>query len=149
MSTLWTPGGEHEPRREAGAEAGADARGAEEQPSEEEVRAAREQLARVRGEVSQTPAHDIVANHAIGLWQLAVIHLGLDQAEGERPEPNLDEAKLAVDAMAGVVETLGDRLGEHREALTEALTNLRLGYVRLAEQHRGAAESPESPGADT
>jgi hypothetical protein len=68
-----------------------------------------------------------VANHAVGLWQLAVLHLTPEEGE----EPRLDEAGLAIDAMAGLVEPLGDRLGANAEALRDALSQLRLAYVQV------------------
>jgi len=94
----------------------------------------REELARIRAELADTPVADLVANHAIGLWQLAVLHL-----TPEAGEPNLDEAGLAIDAMAALVESLGDRLGESATPLHEALAQLRIAYVQVTEraQHPG------------
>ena len=42
-----------------------------------------------------TPAEVVVANHAYGLFELAAIHLS------QQP-PNLEEARLAVDALAQI-----------------------------------------------
>lgn len=118
MSTLWTPGGD--------GPAGDDGPSPED---DEAAEAAREQLERVREELAQTPVADIVVNHAIGLWQLAVLHLDLDRPEAGA---NLPEAKLAIDAMASLVEGVVDRLGDHAEPLKDALTNLRMAYVRVS-----------------
>jgi len=93
-----------------------------------------EELRRVRAELLATPVIDIIANHALGLWQLAVLHL---TPEGDE-EPNLEEAAIAIDAMAGIVEGLGDRLGANADPLREALAQLRLAYVQLRE--RGSAD---------
>jgi hypothetical protein len=81
-------------------------------------------VAEVQRQLVETPAAVVVANHAIGMFQLAVLHLN------QQP-PNLDEAQLAIDAMAAVVETLGPRLGEEEPTLKEALTQLRLGFVQV------------------
>ncbi|MBI2169481.1 MAG: hypothetical protein HYU28_08275 [Actinobacteria bacterium] len=116
MSTLWTPG-DDEPEVEV------------EDEDEEQVRA-RQELNRIRDELLSTPVRDIVANHAIGLWQLAVLHLGLDD---EEHAPNLEEAKLAIDSLWSLVEGTIDRLGDHAEPLRAALTNIRLAYVRVSE----------------
>ena len=70
---------------------------------------------------------DIVANHAVGLWQLAIVHLA---PEDESP-PSLDEARLAIDAHGGLVDGLGDRLGPHEEPLRDALAQLRLAFVQV------------------
>ena len=78
------------------------------------------------------PVADIVANHAIGLWQLALLHLAPDPApDGSPTAPRLAEAGVAIDALAGLVETLGDRLAPHELALRDALAQLRLAYVEL------------------
>ena len=124
MSTLWTPGGEHEPTSSQaegpapGGEPAADV-------ADEE---AREQLRQLREQLAATPVADIVANHAIGLWELAVLHLS--PPEGEVPD--LEQAQLAIDAMGALVEALGSRLGRHEEPLREALAQLRLAYVEMS-----------------
>lgn len=81
----------------------------------------------MREELARTAVLDMVANHVVGLWQLAVLHLGLD---GERP-PNLAEAALAVDAMGALVEGLGPKFADHETTLREALAQLRLAYVQV------------------
>jgi hypothetical protein len=131
VSGLWTPSGEHGPGDEPGRgddpdpdEAALDEADLDEELTDEEVA---EELRRVRAEISGTPVRDIVANHAVGLWQLAVLHLTPD---ADAP-PRLDEAGLAIDALAALVEGLGDRLGEHADSLRDGLTQLRLAFVQL------------------
>jgi hypothetical protein len=136
MSTIWTPSGERPIRRDpeptpsptssptspAGSQesSGGAGPGTSEQLSEEQLRA---QLAEVQRQVAETPAEVVVANHAIGLFQLAVIHL-------DQPTPNFQSAQLAIDAMAGIVERLGARLGEEEAPLREALSQLQLVFVQ-------------------
>jgi hypothetical protein len=151
MSTLWTPSGERPiPRKPdpgaggtpggapgggpsggggLGAGAGAGAGG---EPSEEEVRA---ELAELQAQLARTPAAVVVANHAFGLFELAALHLSLQP-------PQLDEARLAIDALGLVVEGLGDRLGSHAKELEAGLGQLRMAYVQI----RGAAQGPEASG---
>jgi len=105
-------------------EAALDEADLDEELTDEEVA---EELRRVRAEISGTPVRDIVANHAVGLWQLAVLHLTPDADAS----PRLDEAGLAIDALAALVEGLGDRLGEHADSLRDGLTQLRLAFVQL------------------
>lgn len=141
MSSLWTPSGEHEPAASSADETAlaGDARpGAGSMGTAEEVdeAAVREELRRVRAELADTPVADLVANHAIGLWQLAVLHLTPDEDAPVR----LDEAGLAIDAMATLVEQLGDRLGESAEPLRDALAQLRIAYVQISE---GSGTAPE------
>ena len=74
---------------------------------------------------------DIVANHAVGLQELAVLHLIPDPGpDGSPSEPRLAEAALAIDAMAALVDGLGDRLAPNHEALREAVAQLRLASSR-------------------
>lgn len=118
MSSLWTPGGERPVERERLDDPAELTQ--EQQELLEELQAAREQLA-------GTPASLVIANHAIGLFQLAAIHL-------DREPPNLDDARLAIDALAALVEGLAGRLGEEEASLREALAQLRLAYVEVAKR---------------
>ncbi len=139
VSSLWTPSGEHEPASSAGEPAvpgGAGPGPGGPDGGDVDEAAVREELRRVRAELAGTPVADLVANHAIGLWQLAVLHLTPDEDAPIR----LDEAGLAIDAMAALVEQLGDRLGESAEPLRDALAQLRIAYVQISE---GSGTAPE------
>jgi hypothetical protein len=131
VSSIWTPSGEHrpEPDPDPGTQGAIP-------PEAEAVEMSPEQyqeLLAARAELAGIPVADIVANHAIGLQQLAVIHLLPDpQADGTPGEPRLAEAGLAIDALGALVDTLGDRLAPHHEALREAVTQLRLAFVELS-----------------
>jgi len=126
VSSIWTPSGEHEP--EPG---GDDARPETTEP--EMTQEAYEELVRTRAELSAIPVADIVANHAVGLWQLAILHLTPDPGPDGRPtEPRLPEASLAIDALGALVDTLGERLEPHYDALREAVTQLRLAFVEIS-----------------
>lgn len=136
MSTLWTPGGEHRPEDEDRPDAASDAGGAG--PDDE---AAREQLRQLREQLAATPVADIIANHAIGLWELALLHLSPD----EGMPPDLDEARLAIDGVAALVEGLGERLDRHQEPLREALAQLRLAFVEIS-RRAGIDETSDDSG---
>jgi len=143
VSGLWTPTGEHEPEPAEGTHAPGPAPAAGAGPPGEgelDDAALAEELQRVRAELAATPVAEIVANHAVGLWQLAVLHLAPDDGA-----PRLDEASLAIDAMAGVVEAAGDRLGDYAEPLLDALAQLRLAFVQVRDG--GVPGGPEAPGA--
>lgn len=119
MSSIWTPGGEREvPRPGAQDPIG-------EPDLTQEQRELLAELQQARDELAQTPASVVVANHAIGLFQLAALHL-------DREEPNLADARLAIDAFAALVEGLSGRLGEEEPALREAMAQLQLAYVSVA-----------------
>ena len=89
-----------------------------------------EELRRVRAELASTPVIDLIANHAVGLWQLAVLHL---VPEGDEA-PQLADAALAIDVLAAIVEGLGDRLDRHAGPLRDALAQLRMAFVQVQER---------------
>ncbi len=130
MSTIWTPSGERPIRREEPAApspsssepAPPRSRPSGEQPLTEEEAAALQ--AEVQRELLEAPAALVVANHCIGFFQLAALHLDQEQ-------PRIEEARVAIDAMAAVVERLGSRLGAEERPLQDALTNLRLAFVEV------------------
>jgi len=93
-------------------------------------------MRRVRAELAATPVVDLIANHAVGLWQLAVLHL---VPEEENEAPRLDDAAVAIDAFAAIVEGLGPRLGPHEEPLRDALQQLRMAFVQVQERSSGGA----------
>ena len=137
MSSLWTPEGEHPVGRarpeptptpspsamdpgdngEAPSSGGAGRGDFEEEPTQAELDELRQQLA-------QAPVEVVVANHAFGLFELAALHLSLQP-------PQLDEARLAIDAVAALTEGLAGRLGEAEPTLREGLAQLRLAYVQI------------------
>ncbi len=154
MSSLWTPGGEHEVPREPreAAESGdepvgdlSDIPGFDELTPEQQEQAkqmARE-LAEARQRIAETPAVEVVANHVMGLYELAAIHLS------DQP-PALGEAQVAIDAMAAVVQALEGRLGTNEKTLRDALGQLQMAFVQLKqaaaqpEPSAGAAEPSEA-----
>ena len=132
MSGLWTPSG----AGDLGREQGAGTQEPEPEPSPEEVAALRELHARLIA----TPVADVVANHALGIWQLALVHLGVitpPDAAGNPPEPDLASAGFAIDALAALVEGLNTRLGEHEPVLREALAQAQMLFVEVADAQSG------------
>ena len=85
------------------------------------------EMAAVREQVLSAPAGDVIANHAMGLFELGALHLS-------QQTPNFAEAGLAIDAMAALVDGLGDRLGEAVPTLQEGLQQLRMTFVQLKQQ---------------
>ena len=125
VSSLWTPGGEH-PVDDAGSEPN-DELDELDEPDElddDRLAEAAAEMAEVRRQLAQVPAIQVVANHIMGLYELAAIHLS-------QSPPQLSEATLAIDAMAAVVDGLKGRLAELEPTLKDALAQIRLAFVQL------------------
>ena len=136
--SLWTPDGERPvggssdpaPGAPAGGGAPDDLEGvpAFEDLSPEDqarVRQMQAEMDEVRQGLLEAPASVVLANHAMGIYELAAIHL-------TAPEPKLTEAVLAIDALAALVEGLSGRLGEAEATLQGALGQLRAAYLEVA-----------------
>jgi hypothetical protein len=139
---LWTPSGEHVPQPsepDAGGRLGDEGAGLGDEgegppPSAEEIEAMR----RLHAELRAAPVEAVIANHAVGLLQLALLQLGLvGVPDTPPPPPDLVKAGLAIDALACLVDGLGNRLGEHEEPLREALSQAQMAYVEVAEAVEG------------
>lgn len=151
--SLWTPDGERpvsrtastaaEPSppgitpelRSALAESGIDV----DQLTPEQIAEATAMLAemsRVRADMLSVPAAEVIANHLMGIYELAAIHLG------ENP-PNFVEATVAIEALRAVLDRLGTEFGENEAVLRQALSQLQVTFVALKEQVAGADGAPE------
>jgi hypothetical protein len=150
MSSLWTPDGERPVSRQPDTPADAPTGGAD---SSEPLRAAaealgvdidslspeeRQQLAaelgemmRVRQEIGATPAAEMISNHMIRFLDLATIYL-------ETEPPSFSEAATAIEAFRSVLDGVGDRLGDHRAMLTEALGQIQMIFVQVKQASEGA-----------
>ena len=155
MSSLWTPGGEHpvgtaggasqeppttEPKASRPLPQGTSPAGTDDlSPEDSEQLVAR--LEELRNQLVSTPAEVVIANHAYGLFELAAIHLS-------QIPPRFDDARLAVDAMASLVENLEGRLGEPEQSLRDALSQIRLAFVQISGAS-GSADGETSPTGTT
>jgi hypothetical protein len=134
VSSFWTPSGEHKvPGKESPLSQAPEVTdsdpidnpyGADVDPEmaaamEQRMREAQEQLLSV-------PASQVVANHMIGLFELAALHLRVDP-------PNLEEARLPIDAMGLVVDNLGSELPD-ADTIKMALQQIRLAYVEVQKE---------------
>lgn len=129
--SLWTPEGERPVRH---ASASTDAAADEQQAprsledlspeQRERAEAVLAEMAEVRRQLAEAPAADVVANHLMGLYELAAIHLA------EQP-PHFGEATIAIDAMRLVIDGMPGRLGEHEQVLRSALQQIQMAFVDL------------------
>ncbi|MCP3854681.1 MAG: hypothetical protein GY745_06075 [Actinomycetia bacterium] len=156
MSSLWTPGGEHPVDRDqpgtpppAGEETEAipPTGGVEEllaslppeqraqlealSPEErEEALAMAQEMAMVRQQIKESDASVVIANHLMGIYELAAIHLSDE-------DPDLEAAQLAIDSLAAVLDNVTGRLGEHEETLVNARAQIQMAFVQIRTMKEG------------
>ena len=143
MSSLWTPGGEHPVDPPGAPAAGIDPSPDEMSPEErQQAEEMAREMAAVQEQIASAPASVVVANHLMGFYELAAIHLS------QQP-PNMGEASVAIDALGAVVEKLPGRLGEAEATMRDALHQIRLAYVSVEKALRDdhtSAPDPEDDG---
>lgn len=106
----------------------------QEETSNTQVDDAMDAMIDVRRQLAEVPAEVVVANHVMGLYELAAIHLSA-------AEPDLFSAALAIDSVACLVEGLGDRLGDDAATMRDALGNIRIAFVQIKNQIAAETES--------
>ncbi len=95
------------------------------------------ELAEARAHILDADPTAIIANHAFGLYELAMLHITND-------DPDMKAARLAIDSLGYLVEGLRSRLDEAEAPLNEALHGVRLLFVE-----RTAALKATSGGSTT
>jgi hypothetical protein len=148
MKSIWTPAGEHFPKKEENDEASPPpgpagdtdvTRTSPGEPLTEEQAAAQAEVDAMRAQLAHTPAEVVVANHCYGLFELAAIYLS-------QSPPMLFQARLAIDGLGFLVDGLRGRLGEAEPALLESLSQLRLAFVRLEGAEQAGAQGAAADG---
>jgi hypothetical protein len=148
--SLWTPSGEHPVDRKPSEPSGTTPPGTPPatppagpgQPSLEDltpeqraqVEEMNRQMEEAQRQMLQAPAGAVVGRQALGFYELAAVYLNEDP-------PRLDDARIAVDALAAVVEALGPRLGEAQQALRQALHQLQLVVIEASKTADGVGAS--------
>lgn len=138
--SLWTPGGEvpvnPNPAQPAPVASGDEGMAGlmgmpdldELNPQERaQVEAMVAQMAEAQRQIASTPGEALVANHLVGLYELAAIKLSIEP-------PALSDARLAIDAMAAIVDAVGDRLGPDADQLRDGLQQIQVLYVQRADE---------------
>ncbi len=96
-----------------------------------------EAMRQVHLQIRSTPAVDVVANHVVQLFELALIYLGVTTPpddQGRVPMPDLAQAGVAIDAMSALIDGFGPRLNEHEQTLRDGLGQIQMLYVQVADQ---------------
>ena len=130
MSSLWTPGGEHpvvDPTGDDDTDVAVDDTALDDLDEDEAETALRAEINEARQRLASVPASQVVANHAMGLFELAAIHLS-------QTPPQLSEATLAIDAMGAIMDSVGPRLGDNGPVLANALSQIRMAFVSVRSQ---------------
>ena len=154
MSSLWTPAGEHPVDHPSISDLGDTAGPTHDDSLDDEIAAALpegmslndlsheeraraeemvKEMAIVRERLISTPAANIVANHAMGLYELAALHLSAQT-------PNFAEATVAIDALSAIVNGLAGRLGDDEAAVAHALDQIRMAFVQLKSRAEGNSD---------
>lgn len=97
------------------------------------------EMAEAQRRLAAASAADVIANHAMGLYEFAAIKLGSEP-------PQLADARAAIDALGGILDASGERLGEHGRALADALDQIRLAWVQVSDA--SGSQSAAAPGDD-
>ena len=150
MSSLWTPSGEHFPKKEGDDDSSPPSgprddtdvtQTSREAPLTEEQAAAQAEVEAMRAQLAHTPAEVVVANHCYGLFELAAVYLSQQPAM-------LSQARLAIDALGCLLSGLEGRLGDAEQQLKDGLSQLRLAYVQIDGAQRAGAEVASAAGAN-
>jgi len=84
-------------------------------------------MAEARERLADVPAGVVITYHVMGLYELAAIHLSSSP-------PELHQSALAIDAVACLVDGLGERLGDDHATMQDALNNIRMAFVQIKGQ---------------
>jgi Domain of unknown function (DUF1844) len=111
-----------------------------------------DQLEQLREQLASVSAGDVVAEAALSLIALAYVRLGIPPEQHERFR-DLDDARLLVDALGGMLAATEGRLGPPEASLRDALANLRMTFADVSahlEAHPDGdpadADEPEDSG---
>ena len=137
MSTLWTPSGEHPVERNQPDATPEPPPAPDEEPLTPEEQAAAEEYAQqveaMRRQLLELPAGVVVGQHALQFFDVAGLYLS-------QSPPRIEDARLAIDALAAVVESLGSRLGDAETPIRQALHQAQLAFVEAARTAGAAAK---------
>jgi len=103
---------------------------ADDQPSEEQLRAAYE------AELARIDAADMIAQALVSLMNLGALRLAPAGEQG--PAQDLEQARDAIDAARGLLQVLERRRPQDAQQLRSALSQLQMAYAREA----GVAAAP-------
>jgi hypothetical protein len=92
------------------------------QPTDDELRAALEQ------EMKRLRVEDVLLQSVVSLINLGIRRLGV--AEGTEDERDLEQARLAIEAVRALMGVLEEAAPEQLPAIRDGLSRLQLAYVQ-------------------
>jgi hypothetical protein len=110
----------------------------QQQPSEEEMRAALEE------EMRRLTPEDVIVQSVVTLVNMAGRKLGLAAAEGDQAK-DLDQARTAIEAVRALLPLVPP---EPSEPIREALSQLQMAYVRETQSEGAQTAEPQTAGAE-
>ena len=88
-------------------------------------------------DIAEVPSVEIISTAALHLMSAAAVHLGL--AEDLPEHRDLDEARVLIDALAGLLDASAPSLGHHHAApLRDGLRSLQLAFQEASDHPRRA-----------
>ena len=108
------------------------------QPSDEELRAALEQ------EMKRLRVDDVLLQSVVSLINLGIRRLGV--AEGTEDERDLEQARVAIDAVRALLPILEEAAPDQLPAIRDGLSRLQMAFVQAGGQGQpGGGEPPPEP----
>ena len=105
-----------------------------------------DQLEQLREQLASVSAADVVAEAALSLIALAYVRLGIPPSQHERFR-DLDQARLLVDALGGMLTATDGRLGAPEPSLRDALASLRMAFAEVAAHLEAHPDDDAGPAA--
>ena len=105
-----------------------------------------DQLEQLREQLASVSAADVVAEAALSLIALAYVRLGVPPEQHERFR-DLDQARLLVDALGGMLTAADGRLGAPEPSLRDALATLRMTFADVAAHLEANPDDAPTPAA--
>jgi len=131
------PGDDYSASRATGTAADVTPRASAQDPTAPTTEPATESITAAR-DLAALSAVEILGLHAADLMTASAVKLGL--FEGGEADRDLAEARILIDAVAGLVNAAAPNLGHHHSAV------LRDGVASLAAAFRELSPNPDAPG---
>ncbi|MFZ4519498.1 MAG: hypothetical protein ACOYOP_13990 [Microthrixaceae bacterium] len=96
-----------------------------------QLRAELAEMLRVRRELAEQPAAEVLVNHVQRFFDLVLIYL-------EAEPPRFTEAATVIEGLRGLVEGVGDRFGQYTEVTHQVVAQAQMLFVQVKEQQAGA-----------